>query len=173
MAEPQSNSALHEPPAAPVAEAAGRFEDECIDLLCKQENTLSLLGEASRKRRALDSLDLAKQMLLQFLDFAESHFDEEQLQSIAQRLYVVNQRTREYEKLLVAKSFRLLRRVVRMKVPTEEAITEANEQLCNDYMDLYNEFFANCAERFAKDSAIRDQFLESVSTFLVEFDERW
>ena len=112
MSETQTMTGVHDVPAPPNADAGGRFEDECIDLLCKQENTLSLLGEASKKRRALDSLDLAKKTLLQFLDFAESHFDKMQLRCVGQRLYIVNQRTRDYEKMLVAKSFKFMRRMV-------------------------------------------------------------
>ena len=109
MSETPTVTGVHEVPVPTNSEAGGRFEDECIDLLCKQENTLSLLGEASRKRRALDSLDLAKKTLLQFLDFAESHFDKTQLRCVGQRLYIVNQRTRDYEKMLVATSFKLMR----------------------------------------------------------------
>lgn len=172
MVETQTVPGAHNR-TAPSSDAGARFEDECIDLLCKQENALSLLGEASKKRRVLDSLDLAHKMLLQFLDFAESHFDNMQFRCIGERLYTVNQRTGDYEKLLVAKSFRILRRLVRMTVPTEEEIHQAHEQLRGDYMDLYSEFFANCAKRFPKDSVIQEQFLESVATFLSEFDERW
>ena len=62
---------------------------------------------------------------------------------------------------------------MRMNVPTDEALRDMHEQLRSDYMDLYNEFFLNCAKRFPEDSAIRGQFLESVATFLSEFDERW
>ncbi len=172
MAETQTITGLHDLPASPNADAGGRFEDECIDLLCKQENTLSLLGEASNRQRVLESLDLAKKMILSFLDFAESHFDTIQFRCVGQRLYTVNQRTSDYEKMLVAKSFRFLRRMVGMTVPTDEAMRHTHEQLRSDYMDLYNDFFLICAKRFPEDSVIREQFLASVATFLSEFNEQ-
>lgn len=172
MAETQTVTGVHNP-TAPSPDAGGKFEDECIDLLCKQEYALALLGEASKKRKFLDSLDLAKKMLLQFLDFAESHFDNMQFRCIGKQLYVVNQRTSTYEKMLVARSFKIPRRLVGMTVPTEEEISQTHEQLRSEYIDLYNEFFANCAKRFPEDSLIQVQFLESVATFLSEFDQRW
>jgi hypothetical protein len=172
MAETQTITGVHNP-TVPSPGADDRFEDDCIDLLCKQENARALLSEAKTKRRDLDSLDFAKMMISQFLDFAESHFDDVQFRDIGQRLYVVSQRTRDYEKMLVAKWFKILRRMVGMAVPTEEEICRAHKQLRSDYVELYNEFMANCAKRFPRDSAIQDQFLKSVATFLREFDERW
>ena len=88
------------PPLDP--DASSSFENECIDLLCKQENALALLDEANSRRRRLDAPELARKMLVQFLDFAESHFEVEQLEDVGRRLYEVHQRTRDYEKMLEA-----------------------------------------------------------------------
>jgi hypothetical protein len=160
-------------PSARSSEPVGHFEDECVNLLCRQENALTLLSEASRKRRPLDSLDLAKKMLVQFLDFAESHFEPVQMQIVGKSLYVVNQLTQQYEKMLVANWYRFFRRMVFLPVPTEAELREAHNQLRSEYMELYNAFFAICGRRFPKDSDIQQQFNQSVETFLVEFAERW
>jgi hypothetical protein len=173
MSESREAVGLHEGPALKQPDSDSSFEDQCIDLLCKQENTLSMLGEASRKRRALDSLDLAKKMLLQFLDFAESHFDGVEIRGVGRRLYEVNLRTSNYEKMVGARSFSFLRRLIGMKIPNEDTMKDAHQQLLSDYSELYKEFFNTCAKRFAENSAIKEQFVQSVETFLNEFEEKW
>ena len=130
-------------------------------------------AKRKRKRRDLDSLDFAKKMLVQFLDFAESHFDNMQFRDMGQRLYLVNQRTREYEKMLVAKWFKILRRMVGMTVPTEEEIRRRTSNFVAITSSCTTSSSQTVPNGFREDSAIQDQFLKSVATFLREFDQRW
>ena len=147
----------------------GTFEDDCIDLLCKQENTLALLSEA----HVLDSLDLAKKMVEQFLDFAEAHFEDEQLQDVGRRLCEVYEQTKDHEKRLWGQTFKRLRRMVGMDVMSEEQAQDAHQQLRAKYIKLYSEFFAICVNRFPEASPTRNQFVQSVDTFVKEIELKW
>ena len=157
---------------APASDSLGTFEQGCIDLLCKQENALSQL-RANSKRRPLVSLELARKMLIQFLDFAESHFDAQELRTVAQWLYEVHQRTREFEKMLDAQSCKMLRKMFGAKVPSKEEMESAHLEIRREYLELYKSFFAKCAKRFREDSEKLELFLRSVATFLTELDRKW
>ena len=169
MTESRSAVDINDDPQAASPSLSSTFEDECIDLLCKQENTLALLSEA----HTLDTLDLAKKMVEQFLDFAESHFEDEQLQDVGRRLYDVYQKTKDHEKQLWGQTFKRLKRMVGMEVMTEEQAQDAHQQLRTQYIELYGEFFAICVERFPDESATKDQFVQSVDTFVNELERKW
>lgn len=151
----------------------GHFEDECIGLLCKQERTLSELNEARKRRRNSAWLDLTRQMCTQLLDFAEMHFSTERAEKVKRRLSQLDHRTRTLEDMIDAQSFKAIKRLVRMTVPDKENVRVAQEELCNEYAALCRDFFNDCVNRFAEDSAIREQFMQSVDTFLRELKRKW
>jgi hypothetical protein len=156
-----------------LPDSGGHFEEQCIDLLCRQENTLSELSEARRRRGLQDSLDLTRKMLDQLVAFAEMNFSGEQLQNVKRRVSEFDQRTPAYESMIDAQSFKMIKRLVRMTVPDKKEVRVAHEELCNEYVELCKAFFNDCVNRFAEDSAIRKQFLQSVDSFLHELERKW
>lgn len=173
MNEPQTAIEASEE-ARPGDSAAGMsFETDCIDLLCRQENTLSLLSEAYSKQRLLDALDLAKRMVVEFLDFAEAHFEGEEVHDVAERLHAVYQETKEHEKQLCQQTFKSLKKLVGINVLSEEEIREAHDTLRSEYAQLYSQFFALCVSRFPEGSPTTAEFQQSVDTFVKELDRKW
>ncbi len=148
---------------------SSKFENDCIDLLCKQENTMSMLSTAD----CFDSLDLAKEMIIQFLDFAEAHFTKEQLRDIGGRLQDVYQQTKDHEKRLCGRTFNPLKRLIRMEVFTEEQARASHEDLRSKYVELYRDFFAVCVERLGPESGNMEEFLQSVEMFVSELERKW
>jgi hypothetical protein len=153
--------------------SASTFEAACIDLLSVQENTLSQLATAHSRRRAFDSLDLAKSMLTHFLDFAESHFDEDPLSDVQRRLYDVYYRTKDLEDKVSAHSLTFVSRLFGMEAPTDTELTHTREQLRAEYIALYRDFFRYCVERFSGDSVSKDQFLKGVDAFVGDLSLKW
>jgi hypothetical protein len=149
------------------------FADQCIDLLCKQEKTLWLLGERDEKANNDESLALTWQMLIQFLDFAEHHFDTEEFGAIAESLHNVHEHTAEHKHKLNTRAWRLVRSLVGLESPDESTMNESYRELGDDYMDLFQTFFSVCANRFVDDSPARERFDQSVDVFLNELQEKW
>ena len=149
------------------------FDDECINLLCRQENTLTQLGEARAQQRVFDSIDLAMKMVMEFLDFAELHFDDDHLRDVGQRLHNVFQQTKEQEKRLLGQSFRRLKKLIGMSTPSEDEIAAADQELCDKYAQLYGEFFAICVDRLPPGSETREQFQQGVNAFIRELGGKW
>jgi regulator of replication initiation timing len=119
------------------------------------------------------SLDLAQEMIIQFLNFAEAHFSEEQLLDVGGRLQDVYQQTKDHEKRMCGKTFNPLKRLVRMEVFTEEQAQAGHEDLRSEYVELYSDFFAVCVERFGHGSENKDDFLQSVEMFSSELKRKW
>ena len=149
------------------------FSDQCIDLLCKQEKTLWLLGERGEKANNDESLALTWQMLIQFLDFAEVHFDKDEFGQIAESLHTVHEHTAEHKHKLNTRAWRLFRSMVGLESPDESTMNESYRELGSDYMDLFQTFFDVCAKRFNEESPAKERFDESVEVFLNELQEKW
>jgi hypothetical protein len=149
------------------------FEDACIDLLCRQEKPLSLLGEKSSSACDDEALELAWQMLIQFLDFAEVHFEKEEFDKIAGDLHHVHEQTKEHQRRLGVRSWRLFRRFLKLETPTDSAMSDTYQQLGKDYAGLYRSFFDVCADRFPEGSPARERFMQSVELFLAELEAKW
>ena len=155
------------------AETQVAFADQCINLLCKQEKTLWLLGERGEKANNDESLALTWQMLIQFLDFAEHHFDKDEFGAIAESLHAVHEHTAEHKHKLNTRAWRLFRSMVGLESPDASAMTESYRELGDDYMDLFQNFFDVCAKRFTDDSPAKEQFDQSVDVFLTELKDKW
>jgi hypothetical protein len=112
-------------------------------------------------------------MLLQFLDFAESHFGEEEFHEIAQRLHEVYRRTKDHQQQQRTQSWKAIRRMLGRECPSETEISHAYQQLGRDYADLYTDFFRVCVSRFSEDSATREQFQQSVELLVGELRRNW
>lgn len=161
------------PESAGLHQTTGRYEDGCIDLLCKQESMLSELSKARKSRRMLDALGLMRDMLVEFLGFAEFNFSSLQLQRTKRRLSDVNRRLNTLEYLIDAQSFKLVKRLVRKSVLDNESARVADEELCNEYVEFCRHFFQVCLHRVSEDSTIREQFLQSTDAFLLELEQKW
>lgn len=167
---------LKEPPSENLdasEETQNAFADECIDLLCKQEKTLWLLGERGEKSNNDESLALTWQMLLQFLDFAERHFDAVEFSAIANSLHSVHEHTAEHKHKLNTRAWRIVRSLVGLESPDETVMGQSYRELGNDYIDLFQTFFDVCSQRFADDSSAKQRFDQSIGVFLEELQDKW
>lgn len=160
-------------PQRPDCELADAFESECVDLICRQEATLTRLSGKNRTSSDVDSLELAQQMLLQFLDFAESHFGDEEFREIAQRLHEVYRRTKDQQRQQRAQSWKTIRRMFGRECPSETDVSQTYQQLGRDYADLYADFFNVCMRRFSADSTTKQQFQQSVELLVGELERNW
>ncbi len=149
------------------------FADQCIDLLCKQEKTLWLLGDRDEKANNDESLALTWQMLIQFLDFAESHFDKDEFGAIAESLHTVHEHTAEHKHKLNTRAWRLFRSLVGLESPDENSMVASYRELGDDYLDLFQTFFDVCADRFSDSSPSKERFDQSVEVFLNELRDKW
>ena len=173
MTEIEQSVDVREAPQRQVHELADAFESECVDLICRQEATLSELSEKNRSSPNVESLELAQQMLLQFLDFAESHFGEEEFREIAQRLHDVYRRTKDQQQQQRNQSWKAIRRMLGRECPSESELSQTYQQLGRDYADLYTDFFHVCMSRFSEDSATKEQFQQSVELLVGELERKW
>ena len=112
-----TNTESINPPESQTTDADARLNekllaDQCLDLLCKQEKTLWLLGQANEKAQNDESLELIWQMLIQFLDFAEKHFNKEEFASIAEPLHEVHARTADHKQKLNTHAWKLVRSMI-------------------------------------------------------------
>ena len=173
MTTSQRDIDSHETTTAEAIERKTSFEGQCIDVLCKQENALANLGEIDRKSRNVDSLQLAKKMLLHFLEFAECHLDDEEFKDVSRRLSEVYQRTKDHEANWRRQSWRLFRWFAGLTSPDSMEISQGYQRLRDDYIQLNRDFFAICARRISDDSAMKEQFLQSVEIFVSEIERKW
>lgn len=163
---------LKKPDASGVADQ-GAFADQCIDLLCKQEKNLWLLGEINEKAYNDEALELVWRMLLQFLDFAEAHFNQEEFGEIAGALRSVHELTAEHKGRLNTRSWRLVRKMVGLESPDEMEMRNSYEKLGQEYVNLFQIFFASCRKRLTSELEPKERFDESVSVFLSELKSKW
>lgn len=149
------------------------FENDCIDLMCQQENTLSHFVPTEQPTHVCESLGLAKVMLVQFLDFTELHFLEEEYTDITSRLRDVYARTKEHEQSLHRHKWRVFARLVGRECPSKPDLDHAYQELGREYTELYKDFFAVCVNRLSADSSVKEPFVQSVEVFLAELARKW
>lgn len=173
MNHTQHDSQTCDPNAQDARKANPEFEIDCVDLICRQESTLSRLSDASQHSRTAESLGFAKQMLVEFLDFAESRFSDEEFAEVTKRVYAVYERTKELEALFNQESWQGLKRLFGVDSATSIEAAQEYQRLGLEYASLYAEFFAVCVKRFHSDAAVQKEFLQSVDLFLTDLKRRW
>lgn len=149
------------------------FENDCIDLMCQQENTLSHFVPTEQSTHVCESLGLAKVMLVQFLDFTELHFREEEYTDITSRLRDVYARTKEHEQRVHRHKWRVFARLVGQEGSSKPELDHAYQELGREYTELYKDFFAVCVNRLSADSSVNEPFVQSVEVFLAELARKW
>ena len=149
------------------------FADQCVDLLCTQENTLWQLGQAKDKKDYDGALHLIWQMLIQFLDFAETHFDKDELSQIATPLHAVHELTEEHKRRLDTHAWKLVRRLIGLESPDEAAINASYEELGKHSLDLFQAFFDVCRKKVSTESAAKERFHQAASVFIGELGDKW
>ena len=168
-----TNPDVAENPEAEGQEDQASFANDCIDLLCKQEKTLWLLGEKEEKADCDESLELTWQMLIDFLDFAETHFDKEEFGEIAGPLHRVHEHTAEHKQKLQTRSWRFVQRLFGKEIPTDLAMSDSYRELGKDYAELFETFFTVCSRRFIEDNEDKERFLQSIDVFQSELQTKW
>lgn len=149
------------------------FADQCVDLICKQENTLWQLGQAEDKKDYDGALESIWQMLIQFLDFAEKHFDKDEINQIATPLHAVHAHTAKHKQRLDTHAWKLVRRLIGLESPDDAAINASYEELGKHYLDLFQAFFDVCRMKVSTESAAKDQLDQAASVFIGELADKW
>lgn len=160
-------------PSALNVASRGELEADCIDLLCKQEQWLSMLDETNQRSHVAEALQFAKQMLVEFLEFAEKHFDDLEFAEVAKQVNAVFVSTKELEAVFNQQTWENVKRLFGMSGKSKFELNEAHQKVGDEYAALYTHFFARCVKRFTSGVTHQKEFLQSVETFLDEFKRKW
>ena len=149
------------------------FEIECVDLLCRLESKLAQLSRIKHDGPNLDTLDVAKLILVEIIDFGEPQLSDEEFGQIAPRISEVYERTKGLEEKVQQTPWTVVSRLWGKQKACEFEVTSAYEELNKDYALLIAEFFVLCVSRFETSPPEKKSFLEGVDAFVSELGRHW
>ena len=147
------------------------FDRDCINLLCQLESIADDLAEHSRRQRTSQCLESAKEMLVAFLDFSETRFDESD-EPILAELRSVYQATKELEQLVEKEAWGSWKSYFGVRQEASFEVQRRYAELGGQYGELFREFFGRCQTRIGATDT-RKQFDHSVEHFVLELADRW
>ena len=146
-----------------------QFEMECIDLLSRLENKLSVLRESSNGGPDFKCIDVAKEILAEFADFVAS---QRELAESRSRIISLFERTKDVERLLLRKSWKALNPFAGKSVTAESALSISFAELKSAYVELFSDVLNDCASQFERESAI-EQLLTTGRSLVTDLTSRW
>jgi hypothetical protein len=165
-------------PNTVIAEVSGptaksfTLEVDCVELLCQQDSLLSKIVIRG-KPCSQKTLDLAKQMLVHYLDFCEIRLEEPAMTELSARIGSLYDGIRAMEELLHNSAWRSVRRLVGGKVPDESEVSATYQELGKEFAEFHADFFTYCVDHALAPASVKAQFLESVKSFLTEVAAKW
>lgn len=149
------------------------FENECVDLLCRQDKWLTLLERAKEKEGEVAALQFAKQMLVEFLLFAEPRLPDEDFTEVTRRVDHAFKETSMLERRSYPSFAVRLRAWFGLERNHTPALMQGYETLGKEFRHLVTFYFACCVRQFDRQVSFQKDFIQSVDCFVGEMKYRW
>ena len=163
---------LGEGTANPPDVEDGELENGLIQLMGRLEQMLIRLDDVKQDRHIPLTLKLAKKMLVEVLNFAESRLSQEVLTPPIARLCQVHAQTKQFERLLGDPSWNGFAQFLGFQPTYSDGTESAFEKLGGDFIELFSEFFTTFADHF-NSTEKADEWKASCQVFLDDLARKW
>jgi hypothetical protein len=151
------------------------LEARLFQLMGRLEQTLVRLGEtqgAPGTRHQTAAVDLAKEMLVDVLEFAANELEPAGIDELTDRACELHEVTKQFERMIGKQSWSGIAGFFGIKAAAVDGTDAAYERLGREFVDLYASFLAVFVRHFhAADKAAEWQ--SSCEVFLDDFARKW
>jgi hypothetical protein len=156
--------------AAPAKDAD--FQRELFQLMGQLEQILARLDEVSAAKRLPVTMEVAKEVLVELLEFSQPRFGKEAQKSIIDQVCAFHEQTKNLERLLGGPSWNGLAAFIGFKMSYSDDVKTMFQRLGKDMIEILSGFFQLFESRFsARKEATEWQ--ASSQVFVDDVIRRW
>lgn len=164
--------AMTKPSALAVPTQDAEFERELFQLMGELEQVLVRLDAVSAAKRLPASIEIAKEILVELLEFAQPRFQKESLTGIIDQVCEFHEQTKQSERLLGGASWNGIAAFIGFKMSYSDEVKTLFQRLGRDLIEMIGGFFQLFESRFTS----REQASEwqaSSQVFVDDVIRRW
>jgi hypothetical protein len=173
---PSTSTSQNAPSANGSARPTGDqslFELECINLLCRLENSLSLGTEHRKSGRTTEMLESAREILVTLVEFAEQQFDSKNAGVVQRQVLELYESIKHVETVLKQSSWRSVRALIGMKSSDDSEVKASIQQMASLLADVMLTALGMCAFQFRDSGTDVRQFAQGVQTLVEQLKRDW
>jgi hypothetical protein len=156
--------------AAPPQDA--EFERELFQLMGQLEQILVRLDAVSSSKRLPGSIEIAKEILVELVEFAEPRFKKESLTGIIGQVCDFHEQTKQFERLLGGPSWNGIAAFIGIKMSYSDEVKTMFQRLGRDLIEIVGGFFQLFEARFHS-RAQASEWQASSQVFVDDVIRRW
>jgi hypothetical protein len=148
------------------------FERELFQLISQLEQILARLDAVSAAKRLPSSIEIAKELLVELLEFSQPRFKKESLTAIIEQVCEFHEQTKQFERLLGGPSWNGIAAFIGIKMSYSEEVKTMFQRLGRDVIEIVGGFFQLFESRFhSREQA--SEWQASSQVFVDDVIRRW
>lgn len=163
---------ITKPSSVAVPTPDAEFERELFQLMGKLEQILARLDAVSSAKRLPGSIEIAKEILVELVEFSEPRFKKEQLKGLIDQVCDFHEQTKQFEKLLGGPSWNGIAAFIGIKMSYPEEVKTMFQRLGRDVMAIIGGFFHLFESRFSS-RAQAAEWQANSKVFVDDVIRRW
>lgn len=164
--------AMTKPPALAVPSKDADFERELFQLMGQLEQILARLDEVSAAKRLPVTIEIAKEIFVELLEFAQPRLGKESLKAIIDQVCEFHEQTKQFERLLGGPSWNGLAAFMGFKMSYSEEVKTMFQRLGKDVIEILGAFFQLFESRFSARKQA-SEWQASSQVFVDDVIRRW
>jgi hypothetical protein len=147
-------------------------ERELFQLMGQLEQILVRLDEVSAAKRLTGSIEIAKEILVELVEFSDSRFKKESLAELIDQVCDFHEKTKQLERLLGGPSWNGIAALIGIKPSYPDEVKTMFQQLGRDLIEIIGGFFEQFESRFQSRSQASEWQANS-QVFVDDVIRRW
>ena len=148
------------------------FQLACINHLSRLEHHLEAFRRRKERRPSVEKTEVAKELLVELIDFAEAHFAPTKFEQTKVGILEVYKQTKDVEQRIQKDSWAGAKRLLGLGDQNRDELAQQYQELRDQYLSLIAEFFRACVADFADEDG-RESVTEGGRLFVRELKKVW